>query len=193
MLRSLVGSEMCIRDRPNDDTIWDMQQACQTLIKESGFKQYEVSAYAKDASTHSLTPTLASQHNLNYWRFGDYLAIGAGAHGKVTLSDGTIHRTMKPKHPRQYLEDDVNHTFQNISTVEKQDRAFEFFLNRLRLTESFPVSHFEQTTGLEFATIESHINQALTNKWLAKEAAGYKVTELGLQFLNNLQSLFLPE
>lgn len=173
---------------PNDDAIWDMQQACQNFIAENGFNQYEVSAYAKCSELD-----LRAQHNLNYWRFNDYLGIGAGAHGKLSLADGQIVRTMKPKHPKQYLDHELNHTFQNQSIIKTKDRAFEFFLNRLRLHEHFTKLDFQQTTGLEFSEAEPHILLAQTNQWLIEESLGFKVTKLGQQFLNNLQEIFLPD
>jgi len=173
---------------PEEDAIWDMQLACQELITKHGFKQYEISAYAKTSSND-----LRAKHNLNYWRFGDYLGIGAGAHGKITLKDDNQIRTMKPKHPKQYLDNQIDHNFQSISHIKVTEIAFEYMLNRLRLNEAFSQSDFEISTGRKISDIESQLNTALDLAWLKDNNEHYQVTALGHQFLNDFQALFLPD
>jgi len=171
---------------PNDDAIWDMQQVCQSFIKDHGFHQYEVSAYAKESKNDC-----RAQHNLNYWRYGDYLAIGAGAHGKITLAEHKTVRTMKFKHPRHYLENDIDHAFNHQKNVSKDDLLFEYFLNKLRLLESFTQQDFTHATGLPFSVAEIKIREALRHQWLEFDNENYSVTAIGQQYLNNLQGIFL--
>lgn len=168
---------------PNQDEAWEIQEACQSLINSKGFSQYEVSAYASNNQY--------SEHNLNYWRFGDYLGIGAGAHGKMTGSGGKIIRTSKPRHPTQYLANELNDKFINPKQVQPKDLAFEFFLNRLRLYETFSVQDFETRTGLEYATILPILTQAQAKGWLEMTDQLLTVTESGQRFMNDLQALFL--
>lgn len=170
---------------PEDDIAWEMQEICQEEIAKAGFEQYEVSAYAKHKQR--------SRHNLNYWRFGDYLGIGAGAHGKVTQDNGSIIRTAKPKHPTQYLTNDLAEGFVNAKLVNKDELPFEYFLNRLRLYESFNLSDFSQRTGLVISHIQSSLNKALENQWISLSGQEVKTTELGQRFMNDLQSLFLAD
>ena len=168
---------------PEDDIAWEMQETCQQEIASAGFEQYEVSAYAKSNQR--------SRHNLNYWRFGDYLGIGAGAHGKITQQDGAIKRTAKPRHPTQYLANDLDERFINLKLVSKKELPFEYFLNRLRLYESFDISEFTRRTGLDIESIQHQINEAIDRKWLINDDSKIRTTELGKRFMNDLQALFL--
>lgn len=169
---------------PNDDDAWQIQEACQELINNKGFQQYEVSAYAREGQR--------SRHNLNYWRFGDYLGVGAGAHGKIMSADGVIRRTAKPRHPKQYLNNALDARFINVKTVAQKDLAFEFCLNRLRLYEAFSVDDFERGTGLDFESIDVIINSAQQRGWLILDKGIIQVTETGQRFMNDLQASFLP-
>ena len=170
---------------PDDDLAWDMQEHCQALLAERGFEQYEVSAYARAGRQ--------CRHNLNYWAYGDYLGIGAGAHGKVTFGhDGSILRRWKQRHPARYLASAG--TPENIGgddRVAPPQRAFEFMLNALRLVEGFGLDTFELRTGLPRTTIQPRLDAATARGWL--EIAGDRVrpTPLGRRFTNDVVSLFL--
>lgn len=172
---------------PDEDTAWDLQEACQERLREGGFEHYEVSAYAQ--------PGRQCAHNLNYWRFGDYLGIGAGAHGKLSLpANDQILRRWKPKNPRDYLA--RAGTPQGIGGDQYLDatqRPFDFMLNALRLHEGFGVTQFEARTGLPLTAIEAALAKAETAGWLAREGERYAPTELGQRFNNDLVSLFLAD
>jgi oxygen-independent coproporphyrinogen-3 oxidase len=172
---------------PDEDSAWDMQEACQRRLAEAGYAQYEVSAYARDARRCA--------HNLNYWMFGDYLGIGAGAHGKITdASSGEIVRTTKVKLPRSYLDRAArNETFGTAEPVANEQRAFEFMLNALRLNEGVAISEFEKHSGLARDTISAPLAEARTRGWLEADETQLRPTESGRRFLNDLIGLFLPE
>ena len=146
---------------PDDETLWQMQTSLQARLGEAGYQQYEVSAYAQQGRQ--------CLHNLNYWQFGDYLGIGAGAHGKITLEDDQLMRNWKVKHPTSYLKRaDQNLAFAGASELVKQkDLAFEFMMNALRLSNGFSLELFEQRTMLDRRTIaaylEKHQSQGLIN------------------------------
>ena len=170
---------------PEDETVWAMQQACQAYLAEQGYNQYEISAYSR--------PGREARHNLNYWRFGDYLGIGAGAHGKLTDDAGAVTRLWKLKHPDAYLESaGTPKSLGGVSRVAEEDLAFEFMLNRLRLVEGFSRDEFEAATGLPIGHIETELKQALEKGLLESSPAGWKVTPRGHNYLNDLQSSFLP-
>ncbi|MDE8744321.1 radical SAM family heme chaperone HemW [Pectobacterium polaris] len=167
---------------PDDDALWDIYEQGHALLSEAGYQQYETSAYAK--------PGYQCQHNLNYWRFGDYLGIGCGAHGKLTFSDGRILRTVKVRHPRGYMQGtylDKQHD------VANDDRPFEFFMNRFRLLEAAPREDFTAYTGLEEHSIRTQLDQALAQGYLTETATHWQITEHGKLFLNSLLELFLAE
>lgn len=113
---------------PDDDALWDIFEQGHQLLTAAGYQQYETSAYAK--------PGYQCQHNLNYWRFGDYIGIGCGAHGKVTFPDGRILRTTKTRHPRGFMQ---GRYLESQRDVEAADKPFEFFMNRFRLLEAAPL------------------------------------------------------
>ncbi|MEI7086347.1 radical SAM family heme chaperone HemW [Pectobacterium versatile] len=167
---------------PDDDALWDIYEQGHALLSAAGYQQYETSAYAK--------PGYQCQHNLNYWRFGDYLGIGCGAHGKLTFSDGRILRTVKVRHPRGYMQGtylDKQHD------VANDDRPFEFFMNRFRLLEAAPREDFTAYTGLEEHSIRPQLEQALAQGYLTETATHWQITEHGKLFLNSLLELFLAE
>ena len=170
---------------PDDDTAWEMQNQMQDMLAGHGYKQYEVSAYAK--------PSCECRHNLNYWRFGDYLGIGAGAHGKITDAQG-ITRIWKVKHPGNYMEKaGASAAIGGINHPLPQDAAVEFLLNALRLTAGFASSLFQERTGLPLSTIEESLRLAETKGLLSWDNLTIRPTELGRCFLNDLQMVFLPE
>ena len=172
---------------PGIDDAWDMQERCQALIATAGFAQYEVSAYAQ--------PGRQCAHNLNYWRFGDYLGIGAGAHGKLTLgAEQRILRRWKHKHPAAYLA--AAGTAAAIGGDEDIDaarRPFDFMLNALRLNAGFPVALFEARTGLPIDAIADQLAHAHAQGWLDMDAGRIVPTELGRRFTNDVIALFLPD
>jgi len=169
---------------PDDDAIWDMQQAIQAELAAAGFRQYEVSAYAR--------PGFECRHNLNYWTFGDYLGIGAGAHGKLTCND-TITRTWKIKRPEDYLvKAGTDAAVGGTQTLSPDDVAFEFMLNALRLSDGFPISLFTERTGLPLAAIEPALCLAEAKKLIVRDADMLRPTDTGRRLLNDLLLLFLP-
>ncbi|MDT3564738.1 radical SAM family heme chaperone HemW [Cronobacter malonaticus] len=167
---------------PDDDALWDIFEQGHQLLTTAGYAQYETSAYAK--------PGYQCQHNLNYWRFGDYLGIGCGAHGKVTLADGRILRTAKTRHPRGYM---TGNYLDKQHEVETQDKPFEFFMNRFRLLEPAPRAEFTRYTGLSEAAIRPQIDEAIALNYLVETPESWQITEHGKLFLNSLLELFLAE
>ena len=166
---------------PIDDKIWDMGDQGAALLNQKGFKQYEVSAYSERPS----------EHNVNYWEFGDYIGIGAGAHGKITdIESQQIYRTLKPKSPKDYLSN--IQTGINISTTKEVDNvAFEFMLNSLRLKHGFSSALFESRTGLSIETLNSELIKAGNLDLLENKDNWIKPTSKGFNFLNELQEIFL--
>ena len=171
---------------PDEDSTWAMQQACRERLEAVGLVSYEISAWS--------TPDQASRHNLNYWRFGDYLGIGAGAHGKITLpAEQSIIRTRRKSHPRPYLKamDDLSFIAEE-SSVPPEQLAFEYFLNRFRLAEPVPWSEFEARTGLDRAAIAGPIARARELELIEVDDTHIHRTACGALYLNDLQGLFLP-
>ena len=172
---------------PDSDAAWDMQEACQQRLAQTGYAQYEVSAYAKGERRCA--------HNLNYWTFGDYLGIGAGAHGKLSdASSGEIVRTSKVKLPRSYLERAARaDAFGTTQTVAREQLPFEFMLNALRLDEGIAMTEFERRTGLARETLDAPLALARERDWIETDPARLQPTESGRRFLNDLIELFLPD
>ncbi len=171
---------------PEDNTLWGIQDAGQALLEKHGYAQYEVSANAKHDRR--------AAHNLNYWRFGDYLGIGAGAHGKVTLPDGQIFRTRKTRHPNHYLNT-LPEALVIKESIEQEDLPLEFMMNRLRLFETFDLQDYQRYTyqALPDALLKA-CNTAIKKGFLdAEQWSNGKVqtTEKGKLFLNELLELFL--
>lgn len=168
---------------PADDTLWDIQQQGLALLQQHGYQQYEISAYAR--------PGQQCRHNLNYWRYGDYLGIGCGAHGKITLpARNAILRTVKIKHPKGYM--DISRGYMDSrEQVDADDRPFEFFMNRFRLLEPCPIADFTAYTGLPLSCISSAIAAAEQKGLLTVSDSHWQVTELGARYLNDLLSLFI--
>ncbi|MGY0558981.1 radical SAM family heme chaperone HemW [Lysobacter sp. A421] len=172
---------------PDDDGSWDMQEHCQAMLASAGYRQYEVSAYARAGRECA--------HNLNYWKYGDYLGIGAGAHGKITQGhDQSILRRWKHKHPTRYLADaGTPAAIGGQELVAPDRRAFEFMLNALRLVDGFSMAGFEARTGQSRATIASQLQTAVDRGWLAIENDHVQPTPLGRRFTNDVVSLFLDQ
>ncbi|MFP1793028.1 radical SAM family heme chaperone HemW [Lonsdalea quercina] len=167
---------------PDDDALWDIFSAGHELLSAAGYQQYETSAYAR--------PGYQCQHNLNYWRFGDYLGIGCGAHGKLTFADGRIVRTAKTRHPRGYMRGEYRQT---TTEVPLHDRPFEFFMNRFRLLEPAPRADFTDYTGLTEQAIRPQIDAALAQGFLTETNRHWQITEHGKLFLNTLLEGFLAD
>ena len=170
---------------PDHDAAWDMQEACQARLAQAGYAQYEVSAYAQ--------PGRRCRHNLNYWEFGDYLGIGAGAHAKLTDAHA-VRRRWKTRSPVAYLQN--AHTPRRIGgdeTVGAEQLPFEFMLNALRLNEGIATAEFAARTGLGPGAIGAPLDAARGRGWLGNDPARLQPTALGRRFLNDLIELFLPE
>ena len=167
---------------PDDDALWDIFEQGDKLLTAAGYQQYETSAYAK--------PGYQCQHNLNYWRFGDYLGVGCGAHGKLTQPDGTILRTVKTKHPRGYMQ---GRYMDKQHEVDGKELPFEFFMNRFRLLEAAPREEFGIYTGLEESSIRAQLDEAIASEYLVETAMHWQITEKGKLFLNSLLELFLAD
>lgn len=169
---------------PDEDAIWPMQTACQAALAEAGFVQYETSAYARRGRQ--------CRHNLNYWQYGDYLGIGAGAHGKLAVGTRVIRRA-KLRHPTHYRETAGHVSSFSEDLVNGDDRVFEFMLNALRLNAGFNRGLFESRTGCELARAEPSLTLAMEKGLLARDGDRYYPTDRGRAWLNDLQALFLPE
>jgi putative oxygen-independent coproporphyrinogen III oxidase len=167
---------------PEDDILWDIQEAGQALLAERGFTQYEVSAYAK--------PGKAARHNLNYWSFGDFIGIGAGAHGKLSLRDGRIVRTWKTRLPKDYLNPAKSFKA-GEKTLAVDELPFEFLMNALRLTEGVDAELFTQRTGLPLETLAAARREAEQKGLLQVEPTRLVATARGQLFLNDLLQYFL--
>jgi len=172
---------------PDDDLAWDMQEHCQAMLADAGYAQYEVSAYAR--------PGRQCAHNLNYWRFGDYLGIGAGAHGKLSLgSEQEILRRWKLKHPTAWLAAaGSDAAIGGDEHIAPQQRPFEFMLNALRLVDGFALATFEARTGLPGSAIAAPLADAEARGWLHWENGCIRPTALGRRFGNDVIALFLGD
>ena len=173
-------------DLPDEDTTWEIQEQGCALLAEHGFRQYEVSAYARDERR--------CRHNLNYWLFGDYLAVGAGAHGKITSAAG-VARFVKPANPLQYMKTvEAGEPGPAPLAVEEAALTFEFMLNALRLTEGFTEKDFCERTGQSAAQLHAVMSPVVKKGLVVREGeAAWRPTSLGRRFLNDLQAEFLPD
>lgn len=172
---------------PDDEAAWAMQEQGQALLAQHGYAQYEVSAYAQ--------PGRRCRHNLNYWQFGDYLGIGAGAHGKRSrlAPHPQIVRRARHKHPRTYVERaGTAAVLQEDRRVAAADLPFEFAMNALRLNEGFRLREFEQSTGVPGAQLEPALAQAAARGLVEREAGAVRPSPRGRALLNQLTALFLP-
>ena len=171
---------------PDDERVWEMQTRSGELLNDRGFHQYEVSAFSREGAE--------CRHNLNYWKFGDYIGIGAGAHGKLTDSaTGLVTRTSKLKSPRRYLEQaGGSGRFAEVRKLDERDLVFEFMLNALRLNDGFCMALFRERTGLDVSCIDKPLREA-ENRGLLKniDRDRWAPTSLGRRFLNDLQAVFL--
>jgi oxygen-independent coproporphyrinogen-3 oxidase len=174
---------------PDPDRCADMQDAIEARLAAAGFTHYETSAFAR--------PGRQCRHNLNYWTFGDYLGIGAGAHGKLTVHDRgawEVRRQMRWKQPRQYLAQvAAGQSLQEEFVVAAADLPFEFMMNALRLNQGFDAALFEMRTALPLRVIENELHQAEREGLLDRDAQRIAPTQRGQRFLNRLLEMFLVE
>ena len=169
---------------PDDDLAWQQQQACQALLVDENYYQYEISAYSQK--------NYQSRHNLNYWKFGDYIGIGAGAHGKITLpGENKILRRQRQRQPVAYLRSQGRDSISRETELNPSDRVFEFMLNALRLTDGFKAADFVEVTGLPIGEILPVLQKAQDLGLLHLDQWRISPTERGHQYLNNLQSMFM--
>jgi len=173
------------QDLPDEDAMESMLDACQSRMQEAGYAQYEVSAYARTGRQ--------SRHNLNYWQFGDYLAIGAGAHAKWTAPDGCIRRHAKQRTPTLYMQiAGLASSIIDARAVDPSELPFEFMLNALRLREGFDDTIFAARTGQPLQTCNGY-QRALADGLIETDNGRTRATELGYRYLNDTLSRFLPE
>ncbi|MGZ8226843.1 MAG: radical SAM family heme chaperone HemW [Methylococcaceae bacterium] len=167
---------------PDDEAIFSIQKHCQNLFSDFGYQQYEVSAYSK--------PGFQCRHNLNYWQFGDYLGIGAGAHGKVTQrTSRQIIRTFKPKSPEQYL----SHAFDSggVNIIDQAELPLEFMMNHLRLKKGFTQETYQLTTGLGIDSLEPALSDCLSRGLIVCNNGNYACSEQGWLFLDSVLEQFM--
>ena len=168
---------------PDDDTAADMQDALGSMTAAGGYQHYETSAFAQ--------PGMYSRHNRNYWEFGDYLGIGAGAHSKLSFANRIV-RQVRPKHPAQYLEKtEAGTPIAEEHDVTRNDVGFEFMLNAMRLTDGVPVALFSERTGFALPLVEPRLRAAEEKGLIVRDHQRIAPTELGRRFLNDLQQMFL--
>ena len=171
---------------PNESELESIQQAGEAILADAGLDQYEVSAFSREGEE--------SRHNMNYWRFGDYIGLGAGAHGKISLPDGTIIRTQRTRKPADYLAVTTSSPLsppQGVA-ISPAEKITEFAMNTLRLTSGVPLSHFTQTTGATVEQLTAAAKTAVSRGWLKAPDTGHFVTTpLGYQFLDSVIETFL--
>jgi putative oxygen-independent coproporphyrinogen III oxidase len=174
-------------EQPDDNLLLTMQETGRELLEKGGYTRYEVSAFSL-AGKHC-------RHNLNYWQFGDYLGIGAGAHAKITdAASNTILRTSKVKHPRAYLENaQSSQRIGTTTTLTQDDVTLEFAMNALRLDHGFSITDFTSATGLPYPVIEETVNRLVEDGLLSFDSALIRTTIQGQRYLNELLQRWLPE
>lgn len=167
---------------PEDDILWDIQEAGQARLAGAGYQQYEISAYARNGQR--------ARHNLNYWQYGDFLGIGAGAHGKRTHADGAVERYWKTRLPRDYLDPDKAFLAGN-KRLDTDELGFDFLMNALRLVDGVPSRLYSERTGQPIDTIAPTLDRAVERGLLEPWRERLKPTEHGRLFLNDLLEMFL--
>jgi putative oxygen-independent coproporphyrinogen III oxidase len=167
---------------PGDELIFETQRICQSILASQGYRQYEISAYSLEGRQ--------CRHNLNYWQFGDYLGIGAGAHGKISLAlPSRIIRTVKPRNPEQYLKNTGNEVSETM--IDTQDLPLEFVMNHLRLKQGFTASAFQSATGLTLDALEPGLSSNLKQQLLVEENGLYYCSDWGWNFLDTILQQFI--
>ena len=174
--------------QPESELLWQMQESLQTSLAESDYEQYEVSAYAQAESQ--------CKHNLNYWQFGDYLGIGAGAHGKLSHPESGIIRVWKNKHPKTYQQKCADKNGSHIGAVNKvaeQQRAFEFMLNALRLSHGFHANLFERRTFLPLSQVQRILDKHQQFNLICIDNDWVRPTQRGKSMIDTMLQDYLPE
>ena len=166
---------------PDDELLWDMQEQLQSELGQHGYSQYEVSAYSQADKR--------CQHNLNYWQFGDYLGIGAGAHGKLTLENGDVVRAWKIKHPTTYIN--KTQKVGGLDVIKESQVPFEFMMNALRLNHGFAIETFEARTGLSLESIEPLLTKHESQGLIERSVGVIQPTLFGHNMLNNMLEDYL--
>ena len=170
---------------PNDDASSAMQEAIESELAVAGYEHYETSAFA--------AKNKRCRHNLNYWQFGDYLGIGAGAHSKLSFADHIL-RQARVKHPSTYLDGvETGQHIESQRTLSRHDLGFEFMMNALRLTEGVPVALFQERTGMPVSAVRAALEMAEKKGLIERDHLHLKPTMLGQRFLNELLQLFLKD
>jgi oxygen-independent coproporphyrinogen-3 oxidase len=171
---------------PDEELAWTMQEGCSRRLAEAGYGAYEISAWSRKGRE--------CRHNLNYWRYGDFLGIGAGAHGKITLAaEQAVRRRVRNRHPRRWMEDAASGApIAENRPLGPEERVFEFFLNQLRLRDGVLTSQFEPRTGVPWAEVSERVDQAVSRGLLERSGERLQHTERGWRFVNETQALFLP-
>ncbi len=172
---------------PDDETSWAMLDACRDLLDEAAYRHYEVSAYAREGAR--------CHHNLNYWRFGDYIGIGAGAHGKITRADRQgIARYAKRRHPRDYLRTaGTSDSLSSQRLLTPAETCFEFMLNALRLDQGFELPMFRERTGLRPSALDEGLGRARERGLIEIDGLCVRPSPLGRRYLDDLVLLFMPD
>ena len=171
---------------PDDESAWAMQEACAEVLDAAGLPSYEISARAR--------PGRECRHNLNYWRYGDFIGIGAGAHGKLTLAaSGVVQRRVRLRHPRDWMRAAGSaKTLAEVRDQPPEERVFEFFLNQLRVRAGVERRHFTPRTGLPWPVVEARVDALVRRGLLEDLGERYVPTDTGWRFVNDLQAEFLP-
>lgn len=169
---------------PVEDELADIQQYGETSLADAGYGQYEVSAYCQ--------PGFNCRHNLNYWSFGDYLGIGAGAHGKISFPDGRIQRYVKRRQPGEYLASGPGEFTASSRELDQDEIAGEFMLNALRLNEGFTLDMFSTRTGMDTAALEPQLEELCLRELLVRSGDCVRTTDLGRRFLDSVVAEFFP-
>ncbi len=172
---------------PDDDQSWEMQIQCQEVLAKNNYQHYEISAYSK-TDQHC-------KHNLNYWHFGDYLGIGAGAHSKISNAhQQNINREWRLKNPRDYMENvNKGKHIGGSQILTRNDIGLEFMMNALRLTDGFEIDVYNRHTGCQINLIDTALNEAEQKNWITRDTNKIQPTETGKRYLNNLMELFLND
>ncbi|MGK2896917.1 MAG: radical SAM family heme chaperone HemW [Candidatus Makana argininalis] len=165
---------------PNENNIWNMYNIGNSILKKSGYIQYEISSYSKLG--------FECKHNINYWKFGDYIGIGCGAHGKITLKDRTVIRTIKSSNINNYMNKNYIYKIYNVNSY---NLIIEYFMNRFRLLDPIIRSEFYYFTGIKEIKIRKSINKAIKKKYINEDNIYWTVTNFGRLFLNFLIELFI--
>jgi oxygen-independent coproporphyrinogen-3 oxidase len=170
---------------PDDEAAWALQERAHGALRAAGLEQYEVSAWAR--------PGHRCRHNQNYWEFGDYLGLGAGAHGKLTGADGAVWRTEREKHPARYLERAASGATLGARRIDAAELPFEFMLNALRLQRGVACALFVERTGLPLDAIAAPVGALKRRGLLVDEALRLCASPLGFRRMNDLLLEFLPD